>query len=133
MAPALPALGDLELAVLEDLWRAGAVDAKLLHGRIGVPRGISLNTVQSALERLHRKGLLRREKVSHAYQYEARLDRHELLGRLIESTAGRVGALGTDALMSAFVDVASRAGEEKLRQLEALIAERRAQLASESE
>lgn len=133
MIPALPALGDLELAVLEDLWSAGAVDAKSVHGRVGVSRAISLNTVQSTLERLHRKGLLRREKVSHAYQYEARLGRHELLGRLIESTAGRVGALGSDVLMSAFVDVASRAGDAQLRQLEALIAARRAQLEGELE
>lgn len=129
MNPAPPTLGDLELAVLEDLWSAGAVDAKSVHGRVGLPRGISLNTVQSTLERLHRKGLLHREKVSHAYQYEARLGRHELLGRLIESTAGRVGALGTDALISAFVDVASRAGDAQLQQLEALIAARRAELA----
>lgn len=109
------------------------MDVKAVHRRVGVSRAISLNTVQSTLERLHRKGLLRREKVSHAYQYEARLGRHELLGRLIESTAGRVGALGTDALMSAFVDVASRAGEAQLRQLEALVAARRAELAGESE
>lgn len=133
MTFALPALGGLELAVLEDVWAAGVVDAKSVHARVGVPREISLNTVQSTLERLHRKGLLRRRKVSHAYQYEARLGRQELLGRLIESTAGRVGALGTDALMSAFVDVASRAGEAQLRQLEALIAARRAELAGDPE
>lgn len=133
MTPSLPSLGDLELAVLEDVWDAGAVEAKSVHGRVGVERGISLNTVQSTLERLHRKGLLRRAKVSHAYQYEAGLERQELLGRLIESTAGRVRALGTDALMSAFVDVASRAGDAQLRQLEALVAARRAQLAGEPE
>lgn len=133
MTPALPPLGDLELAVLEDIWNAGAVDAKAVHGRVGMLREISLNTVQSTLERLYRKGLLRREKVSHAYQYESLLERHELLGRLIESTAGRVGALGTEALMSAFVDVASRAGEAQLRQLEELVAVRRAELGSEPE
>ena len=133
MTAPLPSLGDLELAVLEDVWSAGAVDAKSVHGRVGVARDIALNTVQSTLERLHRKGLLRREKVSHAYQYAACLGRHELLGRLIESTAGRVGALGTEALMSAFVDVASRAGDAQLRQLEALIAARRAELSGDAE
>lgn len=130
MGPVPPPLGDLELAVLDHLWSAGALDAKAVHAGVGVARAISLNTVQSALERLHRKGFLRRGKVSHAYRYEARLARDELLGRLIESTAGRLGALGTEAMIAALVDVASRAGEGQLRQLETLVAARRAERGS---
>lgn len=133
MTAVLPPLGDLELAVLEDVWQAGAVDAKSVHGRVGASRAISLNTVQSTLERLHRKGLLRREKVSHAYQYEARIGRPELVGRLIESTVGRVSGMQPDVLMSAFVEVASRAGEDGLRQLEELVAARRAALDGDHE
>jgi predicted transcriptional regulator len=129
----LPPLGDLELAVLEDVWKAGAADAKSAHTRVGVSRDISLNTVQSTLERLHRKGLLRREKVSHAYQYEACIGRPELVGRLIESTVGRVSGMQTDVLMSAFVDLASRAGDDGLRQLEELVAARRAELEADRE
>jgi predicted transcriptional regulator len=122
----LPALGDLELAVLEDVWQAGDVDAKDVHSRVGASRGISLNTVQSTLERLFRKGLLRRDKVSHAYRYRAQVDRKTLVGRLIEATVGRVAGAESALLMSAFVDIASRAGEEQLSQLESLIAAARA-------
>jgi predicted transcriptional regulator len=121
-----PALGDLELAVLEDVWGAGDVDAKDVHARVGAARGISLNTVQSTLERLFRKGLLSREKVSHAYRYRALVDRMSLVSRLIEATVGRVAGAETEVLMSAFVDIASRAGEDQLRQLELLIAAERA-------
>ncbi len=126
MSLPLPALGDLELAVLEDVWTSGDVDAKDVHGRVGAARGISLNTVQSTLERLCRKGLLRRHKVSHAYHYRAQIDRKTLLGRLIEDSVGRVAGAEADVLMSAFVDIASRAGDEQLRQLEALIVAERA-------
>jgi predicted transcriptional regulator len=124
--PVLPALGALELAVLEDLWQAGDVDAKDVHRRVGASRGISLNTVQSTLERLFRKGLLRRDKVSHAYRYRAQVDRTALVGLLIEATVGRVAGAETGVLMSAFVDIASRAGDAQLDQLEALIATARA-------
>lgn len=124
-----PPLGDLEIAVLEHIWAAGPCDAKAAHGRVGRQRAISLNTVQSTLERLFRKGLLRREKISHAYEYSAGVSRSELVGRLVESTVRRVGGNHPEALLlSAFVDLAARAGEDQLEQLEALIAQRRAEL-----
>lgn len=126
MSPQPPVLGDLELAVLEDAWQHDEVDAKAAHGRVGASRAISLNTVQSTLERLYRKGLLARRKLSHAYRYRATLDRQALVGRLIEATVERVAGSEPDVLMSAFVDIAARAGEDQLRQLEALVAAERA-------
>lgn len=51
----LPLLGELETAVLEHLWEHGVTEAKDLHRQLGSPRGITLSTIQSALERLHRK------------------------------------------------------------------------------
>lgn len=120
-----PPLGDLEIAVLEDVWQHGAADAKTAHVRVGVRRAITVNTVQSTLERLYRKGLLAREKVSHAYSYRATVTRQELLERLVDSTVRRVAA-APDAMLAAFVDLASRDGDEQLARLEGLIAARRA-------
>ena len=77
---ARPYLGSLELAVLEELWAQSGQDAKAVHRRIGKRRGISLNTVQSTLERLFRKGFLKREKVSHAFLYMPAVKREELMG-----------------------------------------------------
>jgi predicted transcriptional regulator len=121
-----PALGDLELAVLEDAWKHAVVEAKAVHGRVGVPRAISVNTVQSTLERLFRKGLLAREKVSHAYAYRAAVSRQQLLERLVGSTVRRVAADAPEAMLAAFVGLASREGDAQLARLEALIAARRA-------
>jgi predicted transcriptional regulator len=120
-----PVLGDLEIAVLEDLWSQGGSDAKAVHGRIGAARAITLNTVQSTLERLHRKRVLNREKVSHAFRYTPAVDRSTLVGQLIEGVANRVAGGEPDVLLAAFVDIASRAGEDRLRELEALVAAQR--------
>jgi predicted transcriptional regulator len=116
--PNLPALGDLEKAVLDDLWANASGDAKAVHQRIGLARGISLNTVQSTLERLHRKQLLAREKISHAYVYSPRAMIVELVGSL--------GKAQSSSMLSAFVEFAVRADHSNLDRLEALIAERRA-------
>lgn len=124
----MPPLGDLEIAVLEDMWNFGPSDAKAVHARVGRTRSISLNTVQSTLERLFRKEFLEREKISHAYEYSASVSRQELVSKLVESTVRRVAGPQSEVLLSAFVDLASRADDEQLNKLEELIARRRAEL-----
>src|SRR5262245_2880426 len=70
-----PELGELERAVLEHLWQAGEADVVETHRAVGARREITVNTVGSALDRLYRKGLVTRSKVSHAYRYQPVLDR----------------------------------------------------------
>jgi len=117
-------LGDLEIAVLEALWRAGSATVKELHRALRGEGGPSHNTVQASVERLYRKGLLDRRKVSHAYVYAARFDRKSLLEVAVGEILGRLAGDQRDPTLSAFVDLAAREGEESLRRLEALVAER---------
>jgi predicted transcriptional regulator len=117
-------LGDLEVAVLRHLWRRGASSVKAVHRALGGRRGIALNTVQSTMERLFRKGLLGREKVSHAYVYAPLLSKSELGTRIIEEAVDVVAG-ERSMILSALVDYADREGEGVLAELEALVAERR--------
>ncbi len=121
-------LGDLEIAVLEDIWRFGAADTRAVHARVGSSRAITPNTVQSTLERLFRKGVLKREKISHAYEYSAGVSRQHLILQLVETAVRRVAGEKPDQLFAAFVDLAARADERQLRRLEESIARRRAEL-----
>ena len=121
-----PYLGELELAVLEELWSHGPLDTKAVHRAIGTRRGIGLNTVQSTLERLFRKQLLEREKVSHAYVYAPAVQREELMERLIEEVVETFSNGRTEPMLIAFVDLAAKVDDENLSRLEQLIAERRA-------
>jgi predicted transcriptional regulator len=59
----LPELGKLERAVLEHLSRVGEAAVIETHQAVGARRGITINTVGSALERPRRKGLVTRWKV----------------------------------------------------------------------
>lgn len=120
-------LGDLERSVMDHLWTAGCQDVKACHEAVGRRRNITLNTVQSTMERLFRKGLLRRDKVSHAYVYEASLTREAYGAQLArEVVAAAVGSAAPASLLAAFVDLAERAGEDTLAHMEQLIAVRRA-------
>jgi predicted transcriptional regulator len=123
--PPTPRLGELELAVLEHLWDAREADVIETHAAIGKRRRISPNTVGSALERLFKKGLVARSKVSHAYRYRPAIERKELSARRVVEAAGGLSALGEAGLLSAFVDLVAEVDDAALDRLEALIARKR--------
>jgi predicted transcriptional regulator len=117
-------LGSLERDVLDVLWTHGPLNPGMVHQHLGAERGISVNTVSSALTRLFKKGLLERDKVSHAYVYRAVITRHDLQRQLIGEIASQFGDGSGSAFLAAFVDLAEAHGEETLRRLEQMIAER---------
>ncbi|TPV94015.1 MAG: BlaI/MecI/CopY family transcriptional regulator [Myxococcales bacterium FL481] len=118
-------LGELELAVLDQLWRSGESDAKTVHAKLGRHRGITLNTVQSTMKRLHEKRLLTRSKRSHAFVYVPAISRAAFHRDAVEDVVTALLHGEADAMVAAFVGVAERAGEDTLARLEALVASRR--------
>jgi predicted transcriptional regulator len=122
----LPVLGELEAQVLAFLWKTDDADVGQVHAAVGTARGITLNTVGSALERLHRKGLVTRVKVSHAFRYRHAVEASEFAARRVVEAAGGVRKLASVGLLSAFVDLVSDADEQALDRLEKLIAAKRA-------
>lgn len=123
----LPKLGDLELAALDCLWVVEEADVQQVHAMVGGPRGISVNTVGSALERLHKKGLLARTKVSHAYRYRPLLSREDYRARCLLEAAGGVEELAKRGTLAAFVDLVADSDDGALGELERLIRKKRRQ------
>lgn len=120
-------LGDLESAVIDYIWSAGPADVKEVHDAVGRPRQIASNTVQTTLKRLWEKGLLTREKVSHAFVYAPALSREEYRRTTLDQTIGLLMRGEREAMVSTFVDLAERAGEGQLEELERKVAERLAE------
>lgn len=119
-------LGELEKLVLKFLWQAQSADVKEVHRHFEKSRGGSLNTIQSTLDRLYKKGLLAREKKSHSYVYTTAVDRQEFIGQLIRSVTHDFSEDG-DALLTAFVNFSADRDEGSLDRLESLIREYRNQ------
>lgn len=122
-------LGELEVAVCNALWDDGESDVRGMHERLGVPRGIASNTIQSALERLYRKGVLHRRKVSHAYIYAPAMSRAAFAAGVLDGVTAALGSGGTQPLLAAFVERAEHIDPAALDQLEAIL--RRARSRSE--
>ncbi|HKK73042.1 MAG TPA: BlaI/MecI/CopY family transcriptional regulator [Candidatus Krumholzibacteria bacterium] len=122
--PEISRLGDLEFAVLEHFWDHGRADAKAVHAALGRERGITLNTVQSTLKRLHGKGLLDRTKVSHAHVYAPALSRTDFQTLALRRVVERVSGGSAAETISAFVDLTESIDPEQLEHLERLVARR---------
>ncbi|MCP8898449.1 BlaI/MecI/CopY family transcriptional regulator [Gilvimarinus xylanilyticus] len=123
----LPQLGELELSVLRLLWECPEQDVKTIFAALPQGRSLSLNTVQSTLERLFRKQLLQREKRGRAYFYRPALDRGEFLGKLLGGVIAKVHTGTLSPILSGFVDFADSISDDSLSELEQLIAAKREQ------
>lgn len=119
-------LGELELTVLNLLWQRPGLSPKEVHAEIGAERGISVNTVQSTLDRLYKKQLLTREKQGYAYHYTAIVERDSLIANMISDVIGRFQLDGA-ASVAAFVQATETFEDEDLDRLEEEIRARRAQ------
>lgn len=118
-------LGDLEKQVLKYLWQTSEADAKQVHKVVSQTRHNALNTVQSALERLFKKGILSRRKQGHAYLYQPKVDREGLINQLINNATSDFIEDGENSLIAAFGSVSSNLNDHELDALEQLIEQQR--------
>jgi predicted transcriptional regulator len=124
-------IGELEKLVLQYLWEHKSADVKQVYTHFNKIRGGSLNTYQSTLDRLYKKELLSRHKVTNAYQYQAKIEKCDLIGQLIRSVTNDFIADDDSSLVTAFSSMSKDFNEEQLTKLEALIEAQRLKLAQE--
>jgi predicted transcriptional regulator len=119
-------LGALEKAVLEALSRgSGPLSVREIHAGLKRPAELAYTTVLTVLDRLHDKGVVRREKRSRAFYYEPVLTADEWRGQSAAKLLAGRDAPPSRAVLVAFLDGAERAAPEVLSELSALLEERR--------
>ena len=86
------ALGDLEAAMLEELWKTGSpLSVRDFHTKIGPSRSVAVTTVATILDRLYRKGMLTRKLVKDGgphYLYSPRLSEDEFKHVVVNNVMG---------------------------------------------
>ena len=121
-------LGPLEWRTMEALWARDA-PASVRDLTAQFPE-IAYTTLMTTLDRLHRKGVLSREKHGRAFVYRPRLTRSEFeAARAADAVraALRDGA-SLAPLASYLIDAVGNRDRELLDELESLVALRRAEL-----
>ncbi|MBT0587591.1 BlaI/MecI/CopY family transcriptional regulator [Alteromonas oceanisediminis] len=106
-----PTLGKREIEVMELFWSQGsalhtATDIlQELNQHAGAADDtITLNTVQSTLERLSRKALLKRTKQGRAYAYQTVQSKHTVISRLIAEISEEISDDDPNVMLGGFIE-----------------------------
>lgn len=121
--------GPLEIRVLEALWaRGGPACVRDLQPQF--PH-IAYTTLMTTLDRLYRKGTLRREKNGRAFYYQPASTLQELISAIAGSTFATLlpgDSASMRPMLSMFVDTIGDCDRELLDELERLVKARRDEL-----
>ncbi len=127
-APPASRLGRREREVMHAVWELGQANVQQVSERLSA--GLAYTTVMTTLDRLFRKGLLRREKQQRAFIYSAALTAEDMEGHraaeLVRRFFGESDAQ-PEMLLSCLVDAVHSYDTELLDQLESRIRRARAQ------
>lgn len=115
-------LGPLETRVMEALWDHAPATAREVNDLLGDDRAYT--TIMTTLDRLHRKGLLDREKDGLAWRYRPALSRAAHERAVADALVARVLGEHREAGIAAFVEAAAH-DAALLDRLAALVATRR--------
>ena len=116
--------GTLELRVLEALWRrpSGATVRDL---QSDFPSA-AYTTLMTTMDRLHRKGVLDREKPGRAFVYRPAYTRQELeAGAAARTVESLLGSGNAQPILSCLVDAVSEHDAQLLAELERLVRAKR--------
>jgi predicted transcriptional regulator len=124
-----PALGPLEIAVMEILWERGESNVHDVIEKLGRP--LAYTTIMTTLDRLYKKGLLSRHKSERAFLYSTRQTRLEWeqkrAGEFVAGFLNGPQAAG-EMLISCLVEAVGQKDEALLDELERKIRVKRKEL-----
>jgi predicted transcriptional regulator len=119
-------MGDLERAVMEQLWAARDGDSdrwstvREVHEALAAERDIAYTTVMTVMDRLAKKGLVEQRKEGRAYSYQAAGSRSAMTADLMREALTEFAQEDRRTALVAFVGEAS--DEERAALREALAA-----------
>lgn len=117
--------GDLEYAILADVWDRGTASAREIHSRVGEPRGLVYTTVAKVLDRLHAKGLVARRRVGKAFIYTATVPRERIEHARASATLRRLLGSEPQPAIATLVDAIEDIDPELVDELSRQVAARR--------
>jgi predicted transcriptional regulator len=113
------ALGDLEAAIVEELWKSGQpLSVKDFHERVSRNRQVAVTTVATILDRLYRKGILSRKLMKEGgphYLYSPRLSEEQFKHAIVNNVMGTLLRSFNDVTVAYLTDkMAGTSGDRRV-------------------
>ena len=117
-------LGELESAVIEQVWQNPDCTARDVLNRLADQRQLAYTTVVTVLDRLFKKGFLKRRLEGRAFLYRPGITQTEFDESVTRDVLEGLLKEGSRPTLSTFVDLVA-ADEDLLKELEGLIKQKR--------
>ncbi len=117
-APRTP--GELEMAILDVLWRRGAGTAHDVRDELAAERSLAYSTVLTVMRRMEEKGMLSRRKESRRHVYEPAVDRTSIRSSSVRDLLRRCFGDSPGELVMHLVEEDGLSAKE-LQRIEALV------------
>jgi predicted transcriptional regulator len=117
---AKPAVGDQELRVFRYVADTAPVSVSDVAGDFGKHLGLARTTILTVMERLRRKGYLKRRKVDGIYRYSPTVPKRDVVRSLVRDFAERVLA-GSPQPFVAYLAEDAELSDAEVEQLTKLV------------
>jgi predicted transcriptional regulator len=83
-------LGDLQLAILRQIWRRGEAAASEVHADLYEDRGLAPTTIATMLKKMEAKGVVRHRVEGRRYLYRATVSEREVTKTMVSEVTDRL-------------------------------------------
>ena len=118
-------LGDLEKSVMDVLWDKGEVTGREVFEEIGRGRPLAFTTILTVMDRLLKKGLIRRAKRGRLFVYTAAMSKDDFVRQVSQEVLQGIMDISASSAATSFVDILYKTSPEEIERLSRLIEERK--------
>lgn len=116
-------LGQLEQLIMDVVWHEDCATVRCVYLELKKHRPIAYTTVMTTMDRLSKKGILRRTKIGKAYEYRPQQSEAELGSSTTQALFHMILRRYGDLAIAQFVDSVEKFDAQKLIALKRLVDE----------
>jgi predicted transcriptional regulator len=120
-----PLSEELERPLMEILWTKGSMKGRDLYEEIRRKRDIAYTTALTVLDRLSKKGLIKKDRKSGTILFTPAASRQAYESAVTENLVQKAFEVSPDLAVSAFADMFSKMPKGNLEKLEKLLEEKK--------
>lgn len=118
-------LGDLEKSVMDVLWEMSEATGREVFEEIEKKKPVAFTTVLTVMDRLLKKGLIRRIKKEGLYVYKTTLSKDDFVKQVSEEVLQGILDISASSAAASFVDILYKTSPDEIERLSKLIEERK--------
>jgi len=122
------ALGDLEKDIMDILWLKREATGKEVLTELRGSRSVAITTVLTVLDRLAKKGIVKKTKGESVYMYTAAFSKNEFTDMVSQEVLKGILDISKNSAVASFVNILAQTDPEELDRLSKLIEKKKKEI-----